>query len=687
MLLQVITYALVLSNLPVARQIVVFVYLTFIPGFVIFNLLKLEKFSKLETLIFSVGFSVAFLMFAGLLINEFSFLFGISQPLSTLPLIIAINSIILIGGILAYLRSDGIKLLETNTLKVSPLTLSLVILPILTVIGAMWVNVYDSNSILLLALIIISLVFIIGTISTRLPSGFYPVAIFVIAVSLLFHSTLISKNWVSYGSDTPIEYFVFKTTQNNAHWSFGTPVFGRFNSMLSITVLPVIYSNLLNIDATNVIKIIYPLIFAFVPLALYQLWQTYFGKRGAFAAAFLLMAQSTFYMEMLGLNRQMIAELFFVLLLFTLSKRIKGVKKVGCFIIFSFALITAHYGLAEIFLFFVSAAWILLLMRKRINRNINAFMILFTLVIMFFWYVYTSNAATFNDVVQFGNYVYTQLGQFFDLSSRGSSVLQGLGLESAPNIWNAIGRVSAILTEILIIIGFISLMKKRKNGKPEWEYSTFAVIGIVLLILLIVTPGLSKTLNMTRFYHILLFLLAPLCVLGAATFVKLIRKQRTELYTSILLLIVLVPYLLFQTNFVYEVVGVQSSSLPLSKHRTDGMFLRLRMGYFDESEVTGASWLSKNVDVKNSNIYGDRASALILLAGHGMMGYQVEILSNTTVIPAKAIVFLNYANMVEKVCAGPQYVWNTTDISPTLNYANEIYSNGGCEIYVRIFNP
>ena len=94
--------------------------------------------------------------------------------------------------------------------------------------------------------------------------------------------------------------------------------------MLSITVLPTVYSNMLGMDPTWVYKIIYPLIFALVPVGLYALWQPYIGKKFAFLAAFLFMAQSTFFTEMTALNRQMIGELFFVLLLLVLlNKKIK----------------------------------------------------------------------------------------------------------------------------------------------------------------------------------------------------------------------------------------------------------------------------------------------------------------------------------------------------------------------------
>ena len=689
LLLQIIAYAMVLFDVPIGRQVIGFLYLTFVPGFLITKLLRLDKLDRLETVLFSLGFSIAFLMLAGLFINELLPLFGISNSLSLIPLMIMLNSLILIVGVLAYSKGENIKLFASETFVLSPLSLLLMVFPILSVVGAIWVNAYDNNLILLTMIIAIAFLLVVGIISKKiLPSKLYPLAILMIAISLLYHSSLISKYWVSFGSDTPIEYFVFKTTENNAYWSSAVaytrdPGYGRFNSMLSITIIPTIYSILLSMDATYVIKVLYQLIFAFVPLALYQLWQTNFGRKRAFAAAFLLMAQQTFYMEMLGLGRQMIAEFFFVLLLLViLNKRMKPFKMMMCFMIFSFALVTSHYGLAQIFLFFISLAWFSLFLMKRSSRNLTVTMIVIFFVAMFSWYLYTSSSAVFDSIVSFGNYVYQQLGQFSNPASRGTMVLRGLGMESSPSIWNAFGRAFAYLTEFFIVVGFIGLITRRKNVQLKREYFIFTIMAIALLVALIAVPGLANTLNMARFYHILLFFLAPLFVLGVETFVKLISKRRTELGASILLLVVLVPYFLFQTNFMYEVVGTQSWSLPLSKNRMDGVFLRWYMGYFDESEVVGALWMSKNVDVENSKTYADAASVYVILSGYGMIYTgNMEVLSNVSVLSANANVYFNRANLVEGIVVGSDYLWNTTSISSTLGFANKVYSNGGCEIY------
>jgi uncharacterized membrane protein len=664
-----------------------FVYLTFVPGFVIVRLLKLDQLNDLEVMLFSTGLSIVFLMLVGLLVNEFGLLLGVLQPLSAVPLTIVLNSLILIGGFLAYLKCEEVKAWKSTFMGKS--LLPFMCLPFLSVVGAMFVNVYGNNLLLLLMIAAIALLFIVGVLCNKMSlSKGYPFAVFMIATALLYHSSFISNYFVTFGSDVTGEYFAFKNVEGNACWISTSPYigggwqsFGRLNAMLSVTILPTVYSSLLNLDPIWMFKMLFPLIFSFVPLGLYQLWQGYIGKKYAFISAFLFMAGTTFYTEMLGLNRQMIAELFFVLLLLVImNKKMKYSAKMLCFIIFSFGLVTSHYGLAEIFLFFISLTSISLIILKRPSRNITVGMVTFFFVIMFAWYIFISRSAVFESFLEFGDYVYRQLGDFFNLGTRGETVLRGLGLEAPPTIWNTLSRSFAYLTEALILVGFLRLVTKRVKINFDREYFVLTVIAMMFLGMLILVPGLAETMNMTRFYHILLFFLAPLCALGAETIAKIINKRNTEMKVSIIIFIVLVPYFLFQTNFVYEVVGSDSWSVPLSKHRMSATKLYGELGYTDVYIVYGSRWLSSNVAIKNMQIYSD-SIARNWLRGYGLIspGY-VESLSNVTQVATNGIVYLSSLNVNENILVGKYFSWNLSEIH-FIGDLSKVYTNGGSEVY------
>jgi len=94
-------------DIPVLRQIISFIFLTFIPGILILRILKIHHISAIESLLYSVGLSLAFVVFAGLFANFVLPLIGISKPISTFPLLATLSIFILILGAVAYQRDAG----------------------------------------------------------------------------------------------------------------------------------------------------------------------------------------------------------------------------------------------------------------------------------------------------------------------------------------------------------------------------------------------------------------------------------------------------------------------------------------------------------------------------------------------------------------------------------------------------
>lgn len=99
-------------NIPGLRQVVGFIYLSFVPGVIILRILKIHRLSTIETLLYSVGLSIVFLMFTGVLMNALYPRIGISRPISTIPLTITMGIIILIMCALAYRRDKDLSLIH-----------------------------------------------------------------------------------------------------------------------------------------------------------------------------------------------------------------------------------------------------------------------------------------------------------------------------------------------------------------------------------------------------------------------------------------------------------------------------------------------------------------------------------------------------------------------------------------------
>jgi len=107
---------------------------------------------------------------------------------------------------------------------------------------------------------------------------YYPIAIFSITLSLLLHTSLIS-NYV-WGWDLQTEIYLADLVLQNAYWNF-TQI-SNYNAMLSITVLAPIYSYMLNMKLVWVFKIVYPILFSFLPLGLYHIYKKQTNNKIAF---------------------------------------------------------------------------------------------------------------------------------------------------------------------------------------------------------------------------------------------------------------------------------------------------------------------------------------------------------------------------------------------------------------------
>ena len=348
-------------DLSISRVVIGFIFFSIVPGYALVKLLKMDELDLVEVVLFSVGFSIAFLMLFGFLLNEFAMLAGVSSPLSFTPMVISFSTIVVAGiAIVEWRRCPSLNFPRMDLSVRSPAIFAFLFLPVLSAIGTYFLNATGSNVILFFMFALIAvLVGVVILFENVLDQRFYPIAIVSIAIALLFSSSLVSNYIVPMGSDSNVEYFVSKVAESNRFWNstsyfFGDLGFQRINAMLSIGILPNVYSILLGIDLTWVFKILFPIIFSLVPLVLYEFWRFHVQPKYAFLSAFLFMSLDTFYTEMLGLNRQIIAELFFALLFIViLSKQMNRSSKMLSFVIFSIGLVTSHYGLAEIFFFFI----------------------------------------------------------------------------------------------------------------------------------------------------------------------------------------------------------------------------------------------------------------------------------------------------------------------------------------------
>lgn len=648
--LQLMVCVTVFFDIPIVRQLLGFLLLTFVPGFAILHILKvkLELASKIA---YAAGLSLAFLMGVGFLTNLLGPLVGVFEPLSLVPLMVVINAFVVLlmfftwRDRVVYAFSGGYR-----RLAVPSVVIGLIFL--LCMAGTLLVNAppQDNNFFLLLMLVLISVFVGFTVFSKRLVNpSYYPLILFSVAAVLLLHVTLFSS--FIHGGDIFGEYASLKLTLDSSYWN--PALASSLYSMLSVTILPTIYSTILGLNANWVLKIVYPSFFALVPVGLFALFKSKMSKEVAFFSVFFFISVPIFFTEINVLARQMIGELFYVLLFLTVfGKDFKGFVKWLLFCTFSFGLVVSHYAISYIFLAFIFSLWLFGALRKR-KMPVDFRMVIAFATMTFVWYIYTSSSTTFNYLLQIGETIRTNfITDFFSPQSRGSQVLQGTGLQSGiETFWHIIGRYLYLATEFLIVFGLLSLALRRKRSFFDDGYNVASFFNMLLLIACIVVPNFAGTFNISRFYQVTLFFLAPFAVLGALDILSFLSRKRLaeKKILAIIVLAVLIPFFLFQTDFVYEAAKEESISLPLSSYRFNTLTLA-QSGIIKESEVAGAVWLTQsgnltrrvNADIMSAYIfnYVGGPNGAWLSLGEPLMNGSYVYLRNHNIL--EGVVFTNY---------------------------------------------
>ena len=343
----------ILLNIPLLRQILGFLCFTIIPGLLILHILKLNKIEFLKKFVLSIGLSVSFLIFAGLLVNSFYPL--ILKPLSLEPILISFNVILIVLAFIAYRRNkNDFDITDVFNFKLdlrgrlaSPLIFP-IIFPFMAVFGTHLMNT-EGNNIILLAMLSLIPAYVVAVVILRdkVPEATYPVAIWMIGMSLLLMHGLTSYHLM--GRDVHIEFYCFRLALSDFHWDI-SQYYNGYNACLSVTILPMIYHTLSNINSEYIFKMFFGLIGSITPLGVYIISKKYIGKRYAFFASLLLIFQLAFIYSMQSSTRQEIATLFFVLaILILFDVEVDKLSKKILFLIFMFSVVVSHYTTAYIF--------------------------------------------------------------------------------------------------------------------------------------------------------------------------------------------------------------------------------------------------------------------------------------------------------------------------------------------------
>lgn len=712
----------IIMDIPILRQVLGFTFFSIVPGMIILiGILEIKNIGITDKVVLSIGLSISFLIFAGLLINYIYPLFGYDTPLSTTSLVISLSIILLALGITAYFKNRTSQFIELPHLRLSFREKAFLLLPaffpLLSIIGMHQMNTTDNNAILMALLFLIPAYFIIiALVHINVPERDYASIIFLTSISLVLLLGLRSNHII--GADSHSEYYVFQQTIYNGQWQI---IFNNtLDSCLSISILPTVYQSLTGIDPEFLFKILYPIIFSTSPLVIYIISRKYIGSFYAFLGSLYFMSQNTFLLTTAS-PRTNVAILFFSLSIMVLfHKEMNDFYKKLLFIIFAISCIVSHYATTYIFFFILFFSWLSMQVFHRAlssqikspksnillpnslesqvtpkyprplqKPDITIGIVLLFFVVLFLWQSQITGVA-FNSGVSFILSSFESLQYFFIQETRSTGVAEafgsGLGDKGIPQKINFVFSWMAI---ILIAIGVLTTLTRYRQRVAllDWDeepHSSFlsqrldaeffasSLICSCILTASIALPFVFVGYGMERAYCQMIVVLLPYIVIGGISVAEYFNISCKYLF----IMVAIIPFFMCHTGTMYQIFGYPSEMTLNSEGQTyDVLFVH-------DQESFGARWL-KNFGQEDIKIFADYASDSRLLSQAGILlsSYPKELIEKGKRL-GEGYFYMRYCGVVNGKLMDRKYRWhNVTDYKDEFAKRELIYVNGGSEIW------
>lgn len=624
---------------------------------------------------YSIGLSLALLVLVGLFMNiSYPFL-GIEKPLSLNSLLMTFTMFILVLSLLTYARDSRSP--HTNTdnsqLVFWPSTLLLLLMPFVSIFGTFLMNVYSENSVQLLLLLCIAIVTILVGFG-KLSQKIYPLAVFVISISLLFHRTLIS-NYI-HGWDIQWSYYVSELVRTNKIWDQSI---GGQNILLVLSMVSTIYSTFCGLNLHWTYKAFYSFFFSLVPLGLFHIYKNFFedqlSDKEAIFSVMIFMFYPRFFWCIPG--KQRIAELFLVILLMlSIDKKIKLVVKSFLAIIFSFAIIQSHYGISYILILSFVFVYLLSIytnnsrMKSILSSNYIALFIIMTIS----WYFYTGSGDIFYQLTHITKHILESISEIFTKirPRTGLYVLFSNKYVLLSYIHDFLFLFLSLLIAVGVLKSIIHLIKKRESRND------LIALSIPFFLFLVISFFIAGGLGADRAYQISLILLSPFSITGYKSVLHMSKEKTSKFFMpsiDLFFSVFLVLFLLFNSGFIYYVSGFTLSSNFAIDKNSD-------YPYFNDQEMQAAEWIVTH-HKNGSEIYADSFAKLLFIEYFGPESNPTRVFwAETEKITENSYLYFRNMNIRGKIMSSIEDYMSleNSKVSKVINNMNKVYDNGGGEV-------
>ncbi|MFY0407339.1 hypothetical protein [Solicola sp. PLA-1-18] len=334
-----------------SASLVSIAFLLTVPGALGLRAIGIAPGGRGHAVLYTVATSVALNLAAVLGVTVVGALTSLARPLSTLPVVLAVDVMVLLLAAIAVLRRDAAPVPVPRT--VSPLT-ALLLLPAAMAAGAMLIENRDQPWLAYVALVGAGAAVLWALRAARDGhDGVVAMILYCVTLTLLWSYSLRSSGL--YGFDVQQEFAAFRNTADALRWA---PAGGDpYGAMLSITALPTAWWQVTGLAPLAIFKALLPALFALYPIGVYLIARRWAGGVASLVATSVLFLTSSMAGQLPALARQEVGLLLFVVLVLVAFDRAVGRRQaMGLVVLLSAGLVVSHYSSAYVAILFLVLA-------------------------------------------------------------------------------------------------------------------------------------------------------------------------------------------------------------------------------------------------------------------------------------------------------------------------------------------
>jgi uncharacterized membrane protein len=710
-----------------AAQVLLVPLLLIVPGVILLRTLRISGETVAKNPVYVPAASVLVLMTSGLAIDLIGPRAGIAAPLRAAPLLIALE-VVCVALLLCSLTAPAETQIPWGRLS-NPARLAWpLLIPLLSAAGALRLNSGHTDHVAVLAAIVVIIMLVAGFLfAPWCDNSLLVVGIFAAALAMMWSFSL--RGDLVYGFDISSEYYSLEQTVMSGVWHFSHPN-DAYGAMLSVTLLPAELHALSGMPALFIFKVVYPVIGAFFPVAVFCLARRVLTGRWSFMAAALVVMQQTFFQQLPALARQEVAMLLFAALIPAVLDDSGSRRKRWLFVsLISVGMVISHYSTAYLAIPLLAIAavlqWVVSWFRP-IPRVTGTLLLACVVTVgsAAVWYgSLTHSSSNFSQFVQVAkgqgiNLLPSQGGNIIETYLQGESS-QGMSpaqyenylsgnykandpfitplpdasqrqyqLQNPPNteppvtfslgasLLNLAGLLVQQLLNLLAGIGALVLALRRKLPVLARQIGLMGLGGMAILVLVRISGTIAQAYNPQRaFLQVLIVLGIGICWL----FQRIGARWKPT--RSPILIVVGVSLALFMAG----TSGVEGAFVG------GGTGANLANQYDDYQEfvmsaqdLAAASWVDKTA-AAGQFIYADQYGELRLNTVAGNRPGVFDAITPET-LDAHAWVYATTANLQDNIVRSVSGSISATYAFPerflTSNY-NVVYTNGSSEVFHR----